>query len=663
MPKYLTIFFLFLLILPIVLPIVSASSFTGTFNDYGKDSGSDGKFDYLTIEAQVNINDAGKDYVIYGILEDSQGNTLPYDECRSVSSTGIQNFILDFNGLKLYKNKVNGPYTLKYIELSRVGSCGGLMPPESEQSLINTHTTQAYQYTQFQRGEPAISCTSSPCTAPSTLIKSRDNLNTPEPNAPNTIDGCEDGSAGSYLNDESIESITVTSLNNSFFEIGDTVRVDINVYCSNLYHQYDKLNFVYSNDIDDIQWQIKDKKQCSSTGIKTLSTTFKLDNNVGNHSIRGVFIQSSYSFDFPDTICGEDDSRSNWADTDDIIIYVKEQVPEPEPQGPKINLTQGWNLISLPKITNNDITAIANIFNNNFEKIITLKNNKWYLYDKSINSNLDQLSEADGFWIKVNNDLSISIENESAQYTTLNLTPGWNLIGYPSLEEKGVNELFKNVINDIGLIYIYNNKFFSFNPQNPYNLIIKPGTGIFVKAKNNANWRFNGTYNKEETQGEPPETFNLDLFNGWNLISIPLTSDQTINDIFGSTNLYYLENNIWKQLQNNDKINYPYGYWIKTVESSLIIGGAEINSLDFNINQGWNIINYPLKENKNTNTFFNNVMGNIESIATYENGEWKTYVSSKQSNSLTILEPGKGIFIKAKTNANWNFNGNELVAT
>lgn len=735
----------------ILLPTVSASSFTGTFNDYGKDTGSDGLYTYLTVEAAVNIDNANKDYMLLGILEDSQGNLIEYNDCRSVTNTGIQNFILDFDALKLYRNKVNGPYNLKYIELNSVDNCsGGGMPPEREHYLIDAYTTKAYQYTQFQKGEAAIYCDNSPCIAPSSLIKSRDNLTTPEPNAPNTIDGCEDGSYGNYLSSESIESITITSLNNNFFKIGDTVNIAIQVYCDSI---YDKLNFIYTNDINNIQWTVKDNKQCGSTGIKTLSTTLALNNNTGQHAIRGVFgfnIQQN-------SICGEDDAQRAWTDNDDIIIYVKgcnsnndciatecdnldkcyggtyrdyhdvqntcnqnfacthntctayngiitdndndnydiecdndcrDDNPninpgadelcnngiddncnkyidndDPKCQGKyEIGLIEGWNLISLPKIENNGISHIAaNIFNNNFDKIVALKNNKWYIYDKSTNSNLNELSESNGFWIKANNNLTIQINNEAALSIVFNLTKGWSIIGYPSLEEKDVQELFQNVLDDIEIIYVYNNHFESFNPKKPSSFMIKPGMGVLVKVKNNVLWYFNETY----TKNKPPESFNLNLSNGWNLISVPLVSNKTINEIFGPNELYYLENNKWKQLQGNDKVNYQYGYWIKTNEPSLLIEGNKINSLDYDISQGWNLINYPLKETTNLQIFFRNIINNIESIKTFEDGEWKSFNPSKPNglNSLTTLKPGKGIFVKAKNNARWHFDGNELLST
>ncbi len=636
--------FLFLFLLLLILPIVNASSFTDSFSDYGKDTNGDALFNYLTIEAGASLTQADN-YIIFGRLKDSQGNFIEYEDCKTLP-VGNYNFILDFNGRKIYKNKVDGPYYLKYIELSTISDCSSRDFPVYQDSLNDSYTTSFYSYKQFQKGNASIYCDSSPCIAPSSLIRSRDNLNTPEPNAPNTIDNCEDGTAGTYMEDESIESITVTSLNHSnFFKIGDSVRVDIQAYC---YDSLDKLNFVYSNDIDNIQWQIKDTEKCINTDLNTFSTSFQLDNNPGNHAIRGVF-----GFGLPsNAICGEDTPNKDWADNDDIVINVKAS----EPQNQLI-LTKGWNLISLPKINNNDIDEIVNIFNN-FEKIITLKNNKWYIYDKSTNSNLNELSEEHGFWIKMNENQSILIE-EAAQQTSFELTKGWNLIGYPSIKENSIEQLFQDVIDDVELIYVYNNEFKSFNPENPSNIIIKPGTGIFIKIKDNTEWYFDGIYKK----GQQLPKFNLILEDGWNLISIPLTSDKIISELFGSKTLYYLENNVWKQLGNNNRLNYSHAYWIKANESSVLIEGTEINNLNYNINQGWNLINYPLRENKDINTFFQNVMNNIESITTYENQEWKTYNPLKQQNSLTLLKPGKGIFIKAKNKAEWNFNGNKLVAT
>ncbi len=737
---------LFFLLLLLILPSVSASSFTGTFNDYGLDTGTDGLFNFLVINAQVNINKA-KPHMIYGRLEDSEGNFIEFNDCKNIP-TGTQNYEMRFKGTTLYRNQVNGPYNLRYAQLSSVDSCTGFgMPPDVEDSLFDAHDTQAYQYTQFQTGKAAIYCVNSPCTASSALISSKDNLTTPELNAPNTIDGCEDGTKGTYLQDESIENITITSLNNSFFQIGDTIQVDIWVYCSNT---LGKLNFVYSNDADYPQWQVKDNTVCPAQGLQKLSTIFNLDNNIGQHAIRGVF-----GFNLqPNTKCGEDDTQnSDWTDTDDAVIraagcsidddcsptecdhldmcysgtyrdyhdadntcnpyftctqnectsynniitdkdddhYDTECEQDCNDNNPNINpganeicdngidddcdkdvdmddpycqgafqldLKDGWNLISLPKIEDENINEIIKLFNGKYEKIVALKQGIYYIYDKSdiTNSNLDKLSEADGFWIEMNQDASILVDDEAASYASLDLIEGWNIIGYPSLEEKYVNELFADVMGDIELVYIYNPEFSSFNPKKPNNFLIKPGMGILIRIKDNAQWYFDGEYHMGQ------ETFNLNLADGWNLISMPLTSDKTISDIFGSKKLYHLENNVWKEMDENDKINYSHAYWIKSSPESILITGNRISDMDYSINHGLNLINYPLKEEKGIELFFQNVINNIESVEAFENGEWKTFNPDKsaQLNSLNTLKPGIGIFVKAKNNANWHFDGDEL---
>lgn len=985
----------------IILPSVSASYFTGSFNDYGVSSKP---YNYLKIEAQVQITDASKDYIIYGVLEDSKGNLLHYNNCSSVSSTGAKTFSINFDGIKIYKNKVNGPYTLKYLELSSIANCDGWgMPPEIEQSIIDAYTTHSYSYTDFKRAEPADYCNSSPCIIPSSKISSRDNLNTPEPNSPNTIDNCDDGKSGTYPSTESIESMTITSLNHTFFKTGDTIRADINVNCVGT---TDNLNFVYTADKDNPQWQVISQEQCPSAGSKTLSKTFTLGSNAGYHALRGAFdfslsqnaacAQSNYADnddvailvkecnsnsdcaatecdnldgcygakyrnyqdiantcsqnlcshiscssyteegdndadgysancgdcndnnanihpnaaetcnnidddcdsqidealttscgtsstgacrygtktcsngqwsqctgnidpvaescngidDDCDTLTDEenaqycityyrdndndaygqssnskclcspqdpydslqkddcnddntninpgknelcnnglDDDCNSLADNNDPYCFVctpgeRKNCPKQngvcsgarekctsngqwpgcndadylaynsdyqstetkcdsldndcdgsadeglttayyqdsdsdgygnpyvsqnkcaKPQGytadnndcndsnnkvsPSVNeicnngidddcdkyidnndpscqgkrelpLVEGWNLISLPKIENNSINEIKKLFSNNFEKIVAVKNNKNYIYDNlnPSSSNLNELSEADGFWINILSEPYVLIDNNSADSTLFHLEKGWNTIGYPSLEEKDINELFHDVMDDINIIYIYQNQFTSFNPEKPTSVQIKPGTGVLIKLKNSAEWYFDGKYTKSY------ESFALSLSDGWNMVSVPLASDKTSSAIFGSNKLYYLENNKWKSLGENDKINNSYGYWIKSGASSVLIEGSAINNIQFTINKGWNLIGYPLEEEKSPSEYFSNVIGNIESAASFKDGNWKVFNPSKPSvmNSLSSLKPGTGILVRAKSSAVWNFNGSELVAT
>ena len=92
----------------------------------------------------MNINDIVNQYMLLGVLQDSEGNLIEYNDCIAVTALGIQNFTFDFNGLRLYKNQVDGPYDLIYIEMNKIANCsaGGGMPPELEDSLIDAHNPQ-----------------------------------------------------------------------------------------------------------------------------------------------------------------------------------------------------------------------------------------------------------------------------------------------------------------------------------------------------------------------------------------------------------------------------------------------------------------------------------------------------------------------------------------
>jgi hypothetical protein len=160
----------------------------------------------------------------------------------------------------------------------------------------------------------AIYCNTSPCVANSSLLMSRDSLATPEPNQPNTIDGCPDGTSGAYMTDESVENITVTDLNSSLFRPGDTVRVDAWVYCWDT-GANDNINFVYTNDTEGADWRVVTfTDPCPAGGFQLISKTWVLDDVLGNHSIRVI---NQYNGQTTDT-CG----AGSYDDNDDVTILV-----------------------------------------------------------------------------------------------------------------------------------------------------------------------------------------------------------------------------------------------------------------------------------------------------------------------------------------------------
>ena len=273
---------------------------------------SDGFFDYLTIYSGVDIDIKGN-YTIYGRLKDSAGNFLDYTDCSELS-IGNFDLLLNFKGIAISRNKLDGPYELVSVKLSITSSCDSHNTPLLIDSLANAHTTFAYSYADFQKGKEAVYCDSSPCEASSAIIESKGDL---ELNSPNTLDSCQDGNSGSHLNSESIESITLTSVDYDFFKTGSNVRVDTWVYCDSI---WDNLNLVYANDASDISWEVQSSTYCDSIGLKKISNVFTLGENTGLHAVRGLF---GFTLD-PNIACGEEDNENNFADADDLVIYIKE---------------------------------------------------------------------------------------------------------------------------------------------------------------------------------------------------------------------------------------------------------------------------------------------------------------------------------------------------
>jgi hypothetical protein len=115
---------------------------SGVYSDHGEDSDSNGLYDYLRVDVELDILLAGK-YTLTGWLYDSDGTQIVMTTNSVALGAGLQTMPLDFDGSSIYLNGTNGPFSLKYLTVHH--SNGMLMD-----TIKNAYTTGAYNYTDFQ---------------------------------------------------------------------------------------------------------------------------------------------------------------------------------------------------------------------------------------------------------------------------------------------------------------------------------------------------------------------------------------------------------------------------------------------------------------------------------------------------------------------------------
>ncbi|MEA3357321.1 MAG: GEVED domain-containing protein, partial [Patescibacteria group bacterium] len=116
------------------------ASFSGIYSDYGTDTDGDGLYDYLTTEVEVNTVTPGN-YRVEGWLYDGSGNSIIMASNSVYLNAGSQSISLNFDGLAINRNRVDGPYYLRYLSLYGSGQID---------FIYDAYTTAPYKFTDFQ---------------------------------------------------------------------------------------------------------------------------------------------------------------------------------------------------------------------------------------------------------------------------------------------------------------------------------------------------------------------------------------------------------------------------------------------------------------------------------------------------------------------------------
>ena len=155
----------------------------------------------------------------------------------------------------------------------------------------------------------------------------------------------------------------------------------------------------------------------------------------------------------------------------------------------EVSLKEGWNLISF-YVESEDMTpaTVLESVKGNLVQIKDLKNSYNPTLPAFINT-LKGLNVKDGYWVKVDADVSFELEGMVPAGGSIPVRTGWNLVGYP--RESGAAPA--NELTSLGDIVLqFKNLKDSYNPALPAFIntlkIITPGLGYWLKVSEDGVW-------------------------------------------------------------------------------------------------------------------------------------------------------------------------------
>ena len=165
-------------------------------------------------------------------------------------------------------------------------------------------------------GAPRCSIAGSECDS-TTLLDSRDTLSPAEPNQPNTLDTCTDGTAGSYHSDESNDRIVVRTLDGLDFSEGATVEVAATVWAWTT-PSADTVDLYFAADANNPTWTLIGSVSPSASGAQTLTAQYTLPAG----SLQAV--RANFRYQGAQSSC----SGGTYDDADDLVFAVGGGGPE-----------------------------------------------------------------------------------------------------------------------------------------------------------------------------------------------------------------------------------------------------------------------------------------------------------------------------------------------
>jgi parallel beta-helix repeat protein len=256
----------------------------------------------------------------------------------------------------------------------------------------------------------------------------------------------------------------VTSINTTF-EKTKTYFEDIDSTLTVKWYLHVNVKDLLGNPVPNAKVKIEDNKKGS------YNETYTTD---GNGHLWWIPVteyiakKSSVTYHTPHRITAWNDTLVGYAYPDPNIDH-SQYVDIVLRNGTMVNLENGWNLISLPRIpSNSSLEMIIQSIENRYDSIwlynITDVYDPWKHYHVLMPSNLNDLWELNhtmGFWLHVTDPEGAALAvfgYELIANQSILLYPGWNLVGYPSTMNRTRDEALNNLEfgPDIYKIQTYN---------------------------------------------------------------------------------------------------------------------------------------------------------------------------------------------------------------
>ena len=163
----------------------------------------------------------------------------------------------------------------------------------------------------------------------------------------------------------------------------------------------------------------------------------------------------------------------------------------------------------------------------------------------------------------------------------------------------------------------------------------------------------NGTF----TCMAPQETFSKDLYDGWNLVSLPLTpsnnsTSSVLASVWDNVSAVYRYNATSKQFESASTMDSGIGYFVHVTQNcTWTYSGTPYTSMSTELKQGLNMVGW-LNCSEDITDALSSIAGDYWYVARWNavSQSFEVYnpVAPSSFNDFTAMDRGTGYFISAK---------------